>query len=77
MRESRDNIAAAADDTWRRLRRELVPTAGRTLLQEQLGDARLTADTLGHAGPGSIAGYTMITASRRQAVKASIEHAGL
>ena len=48
-----------------------------TLVQEQLGDARLTAETLGHAGLGSVAGYTKITQSRRQAVKDSIEEAGL
>ena len=48
-----------------------------TLVQEQLGDARLTAETLGHVGLGSVAGYTKITAARRQAVKASIEDAGL
>lgn len=34
-----------------------------TLVQEQLGDARLTAETLGHAGLGSVAGYTKITAA--------------
>lgn len=48
-----------------------------TLVQEQLGDARLTAETLGHVGLGSVTGYTKITAARRQALKASIEHAGL
>jgi integrase/recombinase XerD len=48
-----------------------------TLVQEQLGDARLTADTLGHAELGSVAGYTKITESRRQTVKDSIENAGL
>jgi len=48
-----------------------------TLVQEELGDARLTADTLGHAGLGSVAGYTKITEARRQAVKEQIERAGL
>jgi site-specific recombinase XerD len=48
-----------------------------TLVQEQLGDARLTAETLGHAGLGSVAGYTKIAEARRQAVKDSIERAGL
>jgi integrase/recombinase XerD len=48
-----------------------------TLLQEQLGDARLTADTLGHAGLGSVAGYTKITEARRRAARESIEGAGL
>jgi integrase len=37
-----------------------------TLVQEQLGDARLTADTLRHSGLGSVAGYTKITEARRQ-----------
>ena len=32
-----------------------------TLLQETVGDARLTADTLGHVGLASVAGYTKIT----------------
>jgi integrase/recombinase XerD len=48
-----------------------------TLVQEQPGDARLTADTLGHAGLGSVAGYTKVTEARRRAVKDSIEQAGL
>lgn len=48
-----------------------------TLVQEQLGDARLTAETLGHVGLGSVAGYTKITAARRQAVRSSLEDAGL
>jgi hypothetical protein len=38
-------------------------------VHEQLGDARLTAETLGHAGLGSVAGYTKITAARRRAVR--------
>ncbi|MGA8520215.1 MAG: hypothetical protein WB735_19195, partial [Pseudonocardiaceae bacterium] len=33
----------------------------RTLLQETMGDARLTAETLGHRGLGSVSGYTKIT----------------
>jgi integrase/recombinase XerD len=37
-----------------------------TLLQEQLGDARLTAGTLGHAGLASVAGYTRISEARRR-----------
>lgn len=48
-----------------------------TLVQEQLGDARLTADTLGHAGLGSVSGYTKITEARRAVVKQRIEQAGL
>ena len=37
-----------------------------TLLQEELGDARLTADTLGHVGLASVAGYTKISERRRR-----------
>jgi site-specific recombinase XerC len=48
-----------------------------TLVQEQLGDARRTAETLGRADLGSVAGYTKITESRRQAVKNTIDSAGL
>jgi site-specific recombinase XerD len=54
----------------------LCQTLG-TLVQEQLGDARLTPDTLGHAGLGTVAGYTKITAARRQALKDRLERAGL
>jgi hypothetical protein len=48
-----------------------------TLVEEELGAARLTAETLGHAGLGSVAGYTKITEACRQAVKDSIERGGL
>ena len=48
-----------------------------TLVQEQLGDARLTAETLGHSGLSSVSGYTKVTAARREAVRARIEAAGL
>jgi site-specific recombinase XerD len=37
-----------------------------TLLQETMGDARLTADPLGHRGLASVAGYTKITDQRRR-----------
>lgn len=39
-------------------------TAG-TIVQEELGDPRLTADYLGHHGLGSVAGYTEVSRSRR------------
>lgn len=39
-------------------------TAG-TIVQEELGDPRLTADYLGHHGPGSVAGYTEVSRTRR------------
>lgn len=35
-----------------------------TLLQQTIGDARLTADTLGHRGLASMAGYTKISDHR-------------
>jgi site-specific recombinase XerC len=37
-----------------------------TLLQETMGDARLTAETLGHRGLGSVSGYTEITDQHRE-----------
>ena len=37
-----------------------------TLLQETTGDARPTAETLGHRGLASVAGYTKITDQRRR-----------
>jgi hypothetical protein len=47
------------------------------VLQEPLGDAHLTAETLGHAGLASVAGYTRISErGRRQALEA-VEAAGL
>ena len=48
-----------------------------TLLQEAVGDARLTAETLGHRGLGSVAGYTKITDRRRREAYAVMERAGL
>ena len=48
----------------------------RTLVQEELGDARLTAEILGHAGLGTVSGFTKITAARRQAAKERIEMRG-
>jgi integrase len=38
-------------------------TAG-TIVQEELGDPRLTAEFLGHHGPGSVAGYTQVSRRR-------------
>ena len=48
-----------------------------TLLQESVGDARLTAETLGHRGLGSVAGYTKITDRRRREAYEVMERAGL
>jgi integrase len=48
-----------------------------TLLQETIGDARLTAETLGHRGLGSVAGYTKITDRQRRAAYEAMEGRGL
>lgn len=48
-----------------------------TLLQETMGDARLTAETLGHRGLGSVSGYTKITSQRRRQAYDEMERAGL
>ena len=48
-----------------------------TVLQEQLGDARLTAETLGHAGLASGAGHTRISERRRRQALEAVEAAGL
>ena len=48
-----------------------------TLLQETVGDARLTAETLGHRGLGSIAGYTKVSDRQKRAAYEEMERAGL
>ena len=48
-----------------------------TLLQETMGDARLTADTLGHRGLASVAGYTKITDRRRREAYEQLQRQGL
>ena len=48
-----------------------------TLLQEAVGDARLTAETLGHRGLGSVAGYTKITDRRRREAYDVMQREGL
>jgi site-specific recombinase XerD len=55
---------------------QLPHTLG-TLLQETVGDARLTADTLGHVGLASVAGYTKITEGRRRLAQEEMEAQGL
>jgi hypothetical protein len=35
------------------------------MVQEELGDPRVTADYLGHHGLGSVAGYTEVSRGRR------------
>jgi hypothetical protein len=47
------------------------------LLQETMGDARLTADTLGHRGLASVAGYTKITDHRRREAYEQMQRRGL
>ena len=48
-----------------------------TLLQETVGDARLTAETLGHVGLASVAGYTKITEGRRRMAQEEMQRRGL
>jgi integrase/recombinase XerD len=48
-----------------------------TLLQDRIGDACLTAETLGHAGLASVAGYTKISEARRRQALEAVEEAGL
>jgi site-specific recombinase XerD len=48
-----------------------------TLLQETMGDARLTADTLGHRGLGSVSGYTKISDQRRREAYEEMQRRGL
>jgi integrase len=48
-----------------------------TLLQESMGDARLTADTLGHRGLGSVSGYTKISDQRRREAYEEMQRRGL
>ena len=48
-----------------------------TLLQETMGDARLTAETLGHKGLGSVSGYTKITDARRREAYEQMQRRGL
>ncbi len=48
-----------------------------TLLQETMGDARLTAETLGHRGLASVSGYTKITDQRRREAYEKMQRRGL
>lgn len=48
-----------------------------TLLQETMGDARLTAETLGHQGLASVAGYTKISDARRREAYEQMQQRGL
>lgn len=48
-----------------------------TFLQETMGDARLTAETLGHRGLASVSGYTKITDSRRREAYEEMQQRGL
>lgn len=48
-----------------------------TFLQETMGDARLTADTLGHRGLASVSGYTKITDARRREAYEQLQQRGL
>ncbi|HZE02834.1 MAG TPA: tyrosine-type recombinase/integrase [Pseudonocardiaceae bacterium] len=48
-----------------------------TLPQESMGDARLTAETLGHRGLGSVSGYTKVTDQRRREAYEEMQRRGL
>lgn len=48
-----------------------------TVLQETIGDARLTAETLGHRGIGSVTGYTKVSDRRRRGAYHELEARGL
>jgi site-specific recombinase XerD len=48
-----------------------------TLLQESMGDARLTAETLGHRGLGSVSVYTKSTDLRRREAYEEMQRRGL
>jgi site-specific recombinase XerD len=48
-----------------------------TLLQEEMGDARLTAEVLGHSGLGSVAGYTKVAATHLREGYRRMEQRGL
>jgi len=72
-RQPRDNrLSAGARYVCRQIARRLSlqrfsphvlrHTLG-TLLQEEMGDARLTAEVLGHSGLGAVAGYTKVAAT--------------
>jgi hypothetical protein len=42
-----------------------------------MGDARLTAETLGHRGLGSVSGHTTITDQRRREASGEMQRHGL
>jgi integrase len=48
-----------------------------TFLRETMGDARLTAETLGHRGLASVSGYTKITDTRRREAYEQLQRRGL
>ena len=48
-----------------------------TFLQETMGDARLTAETLGHRGLASVSGYTKITDARKHEAYEQMQRRGL
>ena len=51
-------------------------TAG-TIVQEELGDPRLTAEFLGHHGLGSVAGYTEVSRRRHEEAADALRRRGL
>ena len=51
-------------------------TAG-TIVQDELGDPRVTADYLGHHGLGSVAGYTEVSSNRRAQAGEALTRRGM
>ena len=51
-------------------------TAG-TIVQDELGDPRVTADYLGHHGLGSVAGYTEVSSNRRAQASDALTRRGM
>ena len=51
-------------------------TAG-TIVQDELGDPRVTADYLGHDGLGSVAGYTEVSSNRRAQAGDALSRRGM
>ena len=70
-------VHALRDRGHRLILSEAGPHTLGTLLQETMGDARLTAETLGHRGLASVSGYTKITDQRRREAYEQMQRRGL
>jgi hypothetical protein len=75
---------SAAAKPWLRAPRHPQPrhhhrfrqTTG-NIVQDELGDPRLTADYLGHHGQGSVAGYTELSRARRAEAGEALHRRGM